>query len=382
MSPASNQGSSGGISDEPRGIIETAIFKRKGDLLMQKKIIALAVAGLMSGAAFAQSNVTVYGIADGYYAHYSTDGLTANVSNSGGLAGSRLGFKGEEALGGGLKAIFTLEYGLNIDDNSGVGTTLARQQFVGLAGGFGQVTFGRQYAPGYAALVNNDPFMGSTPSPIASILQEGGGLGGNTINSTSAARWNNAIAYQSANFSGLTLKGIYDFGQTSEIKVDGVSERDSRYGLGANYANGPMNLDVVYQNIENSTAISSPNTAEWYFGASYNFGAVKVLGSYQTKNDKSTANKDNKAYDIGVQIPMGASTIAVSYARLNPEGADNSSSAWGAAYLYSLSKRTTLYATYTHVSNDNNANASPANLGVLKNGNSANLLATGINHSF
>jgi len=348
---------------------------------MQKKIIALAVAGLVSGAAFAQSNVTVYGIADGYYAHYSTDGIKANVSNSGGLAGSRLGFKGEEALGNGLKAVFTLEYGLNIDDNSGVGTTLARQQFVGLAGGFGQVTLGRQYAPGYGALVNNDPFMGSTPSPIASLLQEGSGRGGNTINSTSAARWNNAVAYQSNNLGGLTLKAIYDFGQTGEVKTAAV-QRDSRYGLGANYANGPMNVDLVYQNIENSTTIGAANTAEWYIGGNYNFGAVKLLASYQTKNDKSVANQDNKAYDIGVQIPMGASTIALSYANLNPEGADNSSKSWGAAYLYSLSKRTTLYATYTHVSNDKNANASPANLGVAAAGNSANLLATGINHTF
>jgi hypothetical protein len=83
---------------------------------------------------------------------------------SGLLSGSRLGFKGEEALGNGLKAIFTLEYSLNIDNNSGIGSTgglNARQQFVGLAGGFGTVALGRQYSPGYQATANNDPAGGA-----------------------------------------------------------------------------------------------------------------------------------------------------------------------------------------------------------------------------
>ncbi|HNH93897.1 porin, partial [Accumulibacter sp.] len=107
---------------------------------MQKKLIALAVASVASGAAFAQTNVTMYGIADAGYV-YSTG--KANIAGggtnkfsgieSGLLSGSRLGFKGEEALGNGLKAIFQLEYGLSIDSNAGVGTALARQQFVGLS---------------------------------------------------------------------------------------------------------------------------------------------------------------------------------------------------------------------------------------------------------
>jgi predicted porin len=140
---------------------------------MQKKLIALAVASLASGAAFAQTNVTMYGIATpamsiapAMPAKSSAPGFpvapgAANIPGtntfsgvqSGLLSGSRLGFRGEEALGNGLKAIFTLEYSLNIDDNSGVGNTTsglqARQQFVGLSGGFGAITLGRQYAPGY-----------------------------------------------------------------------------------------------------------------------------------------------------------------------------------------------------------------------------------------
>jgi predicted porin len=129
---------------------------------MQKKLIALAVASLASGAAFAQTNVTMYGIADAGYVYSTGDGRRGSGNDndfsgiqSGLLSGSRLGFRGEEALGNGLKAVFTLEYSLNIDNNSGVGNTTdgglnARQQFVGLAGGFwGTVALGRQYSPGY-----------------------------------------------------------------------------------------------------------------------------------------------------------------------------------------------------------------------------------------
>ncbi|MDQ5945450.1 MAG: hypothetical protein QG619_872, partial [Pseudomonadota bacterium] len=123
---------------------------------MQKKVIALAVAGLVSGAAFAQSNVTIYGVADlGLVTSSGTrsgaNGAKANTGSanyngidSGIWGGSRIGFKGEEGLGNGLKAIFTLEYYIAPDENSGVGAapqtsgaggsgSNSRQSFVGLS---------------------------------------------------------------------------------------------------------------------------------------------------------------------------------------------------------------------------------------------------------
>src|SRR5574343_864641 len=106
---------------------------------MQKKIIALAIAGLASTAAFAQTNVTIYGVADVGYAHLRADGKKSmNNIDSGLLAGSRIGFKGVEDLGNGLKALFTLEYALAMDTNGSVGQidspwsgTATRQSFVG-----------------------------------------------------------------------------------------------------------------------------------------------------------------------------------------------------------------------------------------------------------
>jgi predicted porin len=143
---------------------------------MQKKLIALAVAGLASGVAAAQSNVTIYGVLDLAYV-YSAGGAKNPINPVTGLptyikspdytfsgltgvgAGNRLGFKGEEALGNGLKAVFTLEYGLDPDINQGIGTggLNARQQFVGLSHAkLGTVALGRQYAPAFNATARND----------------------------------------------------------------------------------------------------------------------------------------------------------------------------------------------------------------------------------
>ena len=112
---------------------------------MQKKIIALAVSGLLSGAAMAQSNVTIYGNIDAGYRHASGSGLTSNGIDASNWTTSRLGFKGTEDLGNGMKAVFLLEYPLSNDLNAPIGGSsfAARQQYVGLTGDFGSIVAGR-----------------------------------------------------------------------------------------------------------------------------------------------------------------------------------------------------------------------------------------------
>ena len=169
---------------------------------MQKKLIALAVAGLVSAPVFAQSNVTIYGVADAYMGFGSHGSNDMAAVNSGGLSGSRIGSRGTEDLGNGLKAIFTYEQGFNIDDNTnadgskGLGGK-SRQSFVGVAGDFGSVTLGRQYAPGFDHVV--DAFGNSAILSPQSILA--GGVG-SSIDAGGGARWDNSVAYNGA-FSGL-----------------------------------------------------------------------------------------------------------------------------------------------------------------------------------
>ena len=170
---------------------------------MQSKFIVLAVAALVSGPVLAQTNVTLYGVVDaGYF--YSKGNLNSGTSGggnavfsgiqSGTLIPSHLGFRGTEALGNGLKAVFALEYQLEIATNTGIGNTAtplnARQQFVGLlSDNLGTVALGRQYAPGYAASRRNDP-LANSPIGSKSILNASAG---NTITPTSLARWNTSF---------------------------------------------------------------------------------------------------------------------------------------------------------------------------------------------
>lgn len=342
---------------------------------MQKKFIALAVAGLVSGAAFAQSNVTVYGVADAGYVHASGNGLKFNGIQSGILSGSRLGFKGEEALGNGLKAVFALEYALNIDNNSGVGNTgglNARQQYVGLAGGFGQVALGRQYSRGFHASYINDAAAGAVFSPH-SVLTIAAGA---SVTPNSPARFDNAVSYKSNSMSGFTAEAIYGFGETSLTSTG----NDRKQGLSLNYANGPLNADVVYQDRDFA---GGPNKTEWYLGASYDFKVAKAYGSYQQLNDKSVANADNKVYQIGVSAPVSAAgTVLASFGKLDWKGSNNNSDSWAIGYTHSLSKRTTLYGAYNRTSNDALGSAAGVVAGVAARDKSNSTLGVGIRHAF
>lgn len=368
---------------------------------MQKKLIALAIAGLASGAAFAQTNVTIYGIADAAYV-YGSGGTPAGVSGnykfsgiqSGYLNGSRLGFKGTEDLGNGLKAIFTLEYSLSVDGNTGVGSTgglNARQQFVGLSSDkLGTVALGRQYAPGYIATVNNDPTGGATFG-TQSILSV---AGGNTITPNSAARFNNAGTYTSPNFSGFTGKLIYGFGESGPTAS---TSDNGQWGAGGNYANGPLNVDLVYQSRQNVNGqFNTPGTGndinEYYVGAAYDFKVVKIMGSWQQQNDKNATDLDNTVWSIGASVPvMASSHIMASYGQLMwnsglrnaanqkilNENTDSATIGW----TTDLSKRTTLYAGYVWVQNDSRSSAVGLN-SIGAKGETNNTFLSGIRHTF
>ncbi len=337
---------------------------------MQKKIIALAVAGLVSGAAFAQSNVQIYGIVDAAYVYSKGDLLGGGTSRSlqgiqsGQWNGSRIGFKGEEALGNGLKAIFTLEYALDIDTNNGIGSSeaanaiynnggsgsslAARQTFVGLASDkYGAVTVGRQYAPGFM-LGRNDAWTGSTNSPWNRLSA----INGATITPNSPARWNNSINYASPNMSGVSVRAIYGFGESVETAtIDASTASGQAFGLGANYANGPLNLDVAYQatkSVATAAQESGKSRDEWYIGGSYDFKVVKVLGSYQSNKRKDLIEQDSSVWQIGVSAPIGANgSLMASYGQAKVDdfstGLDDKTKSYGISYAHNLSKRTSLY---------------------------------------
>ena len=392
---------------------------------MQKKLIALAVAGLASTAAFAQTNVTIYGVADlGYVASSSNrNGTTTGNANYNGIdsgiwGGSRIGFKGEEALGNGLKTIFTLEYYIAPDENTGVGaapeTTGAggsgsnsRQTFVGLSHNkLGTVTFGRQYAPGFYSQVRNDAFAGASIGALAVA----NGAGANSIVAGNAARLSNSALYTSPNWNGFTVAGGYSWAEGGLSTNNGVSQgNDGVLAAGLNYANGPLNLDVVYQQRQSKTAavtagiaaaggqaaipasaVSQDNVNEWMVGGSYDFKVVKLFATYQDQNDNNNSATDhdgasNKVWSLGAAMPVfGNGKIHASFARVDwdKNGAGNSD-IWALGYSHALSKRTTLYTTYTSADNDRNVlkAAGPVGNTAFRDERNSTFTA-GINHAF
>ena len=276
---------------------------------MQKKLIALAIAGLVSAPAFAQSNVTIYGVADAYMGFGSHGDNDFAGVESGGLSGSRLGFRGVEDLGNGLKGVFTVEQGFDISNGTGMGNA-SRQAFVGLGGSFGTVSLGRQYAPGYDFQYD---VTASAPIGPQSILSNQSGM---TITPQNGARWDNSVAYNGS-FSGLKVRAIYGMGNNEDsyevstltgTKLMDPSD-DDRFGLGVEYANGPLKVGAVYHYLTDPAEIAgaSDDQQEWLVGGSYDFGVLTLAGSYQeVEGLGNLKGVDADLWQIGVLVPVGA----------------------------------------------------------------------------
>jgi len=392
---------------------------------MQKKLIALAVAGLVSAPVFAQSNIQIYGVADAYFKGGKFMGEDTMGVDSGGLAGSRIGFRGEEDLGSGLKAVFVLEQGINIDTGKSTGMTsvdssansgdqtFTRQAYVGLKGNFGQVALGRQYAPGYFT-GDYDAVLNAFVSPM-SLLSDFTKL---TITPNSAARWNNSVTYNGT-FQSVSLSAIYSAGNRESDSCKrayqdpngvwhGVDySDDDKYGLSLKYDNGPLKVGAMYQAVKYDKtynyldpykSVSSTNYKyadktqhEWLIGASYNFGMATLAGSYQqAKSVEGYDGLDIKLWQVGVIVPVGVGNIHVAYAQAKIDGGNAFTNKWRypgtgdglsddgsqkpkaftVAYTHGFSKRTTGYLGFAYVDYDdlNWAQASFLNTGTLDEG--------------
>ncbi len=338
---------------------------------MQKKIIALAVAGLVSGAAFAQSNVTIYGIMDvGVYGFSGNDESSTGVQSNG-LSTSRIGFKGEEALGNGLKAIFNLESGIDPDTKANWGSN--RQANVGLTGNFGTVLLGIQPSL-------SDNWHGGVSEPMGNISSRNilpGVVGGFSNEKADAA------AYYSPVFSGLQFGVLY--GTKTDTDTDTTS-RDYYYQLGAKYANGPFAAALTYA--RRNEANFDDASQDWTVGATFDFKVVKLYAAYELSQDVgATRSDDNAVYTLGARVPVTkAGTFTASYSQADNDVKDTDTSAWQLGYEHALSKRTTAYAAYMRLDNDDAGVAVPRSRYGSFSGNSAdesyNGFTVGIRHLF
>jgi predicted porin len=357
--------------------------------MMKKKLVGLAVAAAFSAPAFA--DVTMYGVVDGAVAHASADGQKSDtIAVSGGLSESRLGAKAVEDLDNGMKAIAVLEYGLDTQTNSAVGAnpvgyynTVARQQMLALAGGFGTAATGYLQTAAYDWAVKFDPTADSLVSPLQNVTHGSFLIGSDT----GAARAQRALAYISPSMSGVTvavnystaLSGLGNLG----VANTAADAKVSATLLSVNYDWNALSVGGVYA--KTSVPAGANATTDYALGASYDFSVVKLFGTYQQTN---TADITNKAMSFSAVAPVGPGAIALSYAKNTMTGNDISASGVTLAWLQGLSKTTTFYAAYSKTSQGANTNSysvindALANAGTMTNGGGSSLIAVGLNKKF
>jgi predicted porin len=356
---------------------------------MKKSLLALAVLAA-SGAAMAQSSVTLYGVADTGVTYTSGKEDVYGLTHLGGNTNSRLGFRGVEDLGGGLKATFQLEAGMGIDDGknyfdpnpAGGGLTFSRISKLGIEGGFGAVSLGRELTASYMAVSRYDVF-GDTGI--------GASLAWNPKETAYNARTQNAISYYTPTISGFRAGINYGFGEQ-------VKARDSRYvGVGLAYDNGPISVGFGYDRQNNVAAAAAKalfdttvaqDLSTWQLGGSYNFGVAKAAALYKETEYKDIPGSDAptaklKTFGLGVTAPVGAGEVRASYNhhRLTGLGDTLKADQFSLGYVHNMSKRTALYGTYAYIKNkDNNGDGMAMQLNGAMAG--AGLKDSGAQHGF
>ncbi|MFM9879642.1 MAG: porin [Burkholderiaceae bacterium] len=362
---------------------------------MKKTLVALAALAAV-GTVSAQSSVTVYGVLDVGYSNYENDALVGKVKQAGlsssNTITSRLGFRGIEDIGGGIKAKFNLELGINIDDGSNqIGTNtgniqsaaanpaagglvFGRLSYVAIEGKFGEIRLGRDIHPGYYNYVVFDPFgaVGAAAS-LPSVQKIDAFVGTGT-----QVRFSNGIGY----FLPSGLGGIYgqvmyapsEVAEPTGVPALGVNNKDDgeAFGFRIGYRTGPFDIALGYANVTSTVvgpvqagagvaaALGAGNDRETLnIAGSYDFGVVKLFAQYADLQVDSFRNSNqsvtNKSYLLGVHVPFGPQHLFKASIAASESSGQNSeeTTKFGIGYELRLSKRTALYANYAQVANKN-----------------------------
>ena len=327
---------------------------------MKKSLIALAVLAA-SGASFAQSTVTLYGLADIWVGSVKTEdgngnNATSTKMESGGVNTSRWGMKGSEDLGGGLKANFLFEQGVNLDTGAAAGFN--RQAYVGFSGGFGEVKLGKVWTAYDDVNGASDAMFDSDALAPMKIIFASTDYQGNP---------GNTIYYSTPTFSGFS--GAFSYSLDEDVAAQAaVTSFNLAYGA------GPLAAQFGYQTEDIAT--TGNDTAFMRLGASYDFGVATAKFVYGKVTDVGNVNgADTSEYQLGVDFPVNAAlTLSASYARSddNAKAGDQTRKGFGIAGAYTLSKRTFLYGGYT------NNSFSQAGAGDAK----VSAFAVGVQHKF
>ena len=339
---------------------------------MKKSLIAIAALAAV-GAASAQSSVTLYGLADVYAGQVKKTEVVPGLKtvtkttgfNSGGLQGSRIGVKGVEDLGNGLKAVFNYEMGFDAvngdlksyaDNKESLGFN--RRAVVGLQGGFGSVLLGRDYTPLFNLLA------ASSVDGLSKFETVGADM--YTMYTARA----NGVHY-AGNFSGVGVQAFAGYNKvdtdtnivSTGVKTVDTTAKSQGYGLGVSYANGPLMVGLAGQQFKTDSKNLVPTSTqtkktELGVGATYDFGAAKLFANYVNNRTTgsvsgvSTGKVKADEANVGVSVPFGAASVMAGYGhnriktydRAGVQQTSAKGNDWVVGANYAFSKRTDVYA--------------------------------------
>ena len=396
---------------------------------MKRAVFTLSVLALACGAALAQDTpptVTVYGIIDAGITH--TTGLASEKNQvvSGIMEGSRFGLRGNEDIGGGFRALFTVEHRMEINTGSGTnrppsgsqtpdrlnqaallglpaslqpavsgvaanfGQTLGvnlpgrfwdRQAYVGLVTPFGAILLGRQYTPAYEINAVFDTLATQSSLAVGQVA---------SVPASVDIRVSNAIQYRIV-LGGLTAGVMYSLGDPSTVTGNTKANRFGgamvmykagpyAAGIGYNQRNNDIGQKSLESTLVGASAQVGPGTVSALFGQikDNNPSGVSTIATGLTPLTGATGaalvqaaftealKQDGRLMHIGYKWPMGNNTLYIAYSSFNDKRAPNADVAsYGVAYSYALSKRTDINAVLAHFDNKNLAQAAPGQAGFL-----------------
>jgi len=400
---------------------------------MKKSLLAVAAMTAFAGAAQAQSSVTVYGIMDaGPKAATTTiNGLSnnADATSGGNLSSSRVGFSGSEDLGGGNKAIFVAEFGVNTAKSNFSGSSNTannasfdnRQSFVGITSNtLGTIKIGRQYSLSHVTIANTDTTGGN--NMIGGTTYVGGNSNTTgaitapvSANASYGIRSSEAMIYESPVIAGIQALGQYSWNKASAATQTYNASADA--GLGLRYT-GLKNLDVRASNVVRQVSsggaaglVAASTTTDFglmavttaalaiqvtqterALGASYDFGMAKLFANNMRTELRGTSGTSafttitRNATEVGVKVPYQAFVVSAKYGLGNSNlagnlAANNMTAGTAATYNfrgyqaqleYNMSKRTALYTIYGRSTGDTAATTTFT----------MNAVAAGVRHTF
>ena len=361
------------------------------------------------------ANVTLYGIVDVGVQHVTgIKGGSITQVASGIMEGSRWGLRGTEDLGGGYKAIFTLENRFEADTgglsnrplsgaqlpdrftaglppavqaalNGAIGPSLGvnvpgrffdRQAYVGLVTPFGAVLAGRQYTPAFEISNRYDAFANATAASPGQLASIPAGID---------IRESNALMYR-IELQGLYGSAYYAFGESAAGTKAG-----RLVGINGGYQTAQFGAGIGYNERTNSAGQKSLNSL--VMGANFDAGFANLFALYGVLKEPNGSSapelragliaggvptilvdtgilprfmQDSRLYHLGARVPLGVGQLILGYSRLDDKRATNAdSTSYGVAYTYPLSKRTDINLAVTQVNNNANAQVLPGGNGFL-----------------